>query len=122
MILPVGEPNLGFIGYNTSTSHQLTAEVAAHWLSEYFLGSLHVPDAERMEQEVRLLHRWMDRTMPNRAQGIFVGPYVAQYIDELLADMGLRTRRTSNFVAENLMPLWPSRYAALGEERRARRP
>jgi len=58
--------------------------------------------------------------MPNRAQGIFVCPYVAQYIDELLADMGLRTRRTSNFVVENLMPLWPSRYAALGGERRAR--
>jgi hypothetical protein len=117
MILPLGTSNLGFVGYNSSTACQLTSEIAAHWLSECFLGSLPMPSAEQMEQEVRLLHQWADRTFPNRSQGFFVGPYVAHYIDELLSDMGLRTKRSSNAIAESLLPLWPSRYAGLREER-----
>jgi cation diffusion facilitator CzcD-associated flavoprotein CzcO len=121
MIAPVGIANLGFIGYNTSTACQLTAEIAAHWLSECFLGSFRMPSAEQMEQEVHVLHQWADRHFPERNQGFFVGPYVAHYIDELLGDMGLRARRSTNLVAENLLPLWPSRYARLGEERRSRR-
>ena len=36
-VLPVGIPNIGFIGFTSSTNHWMIAEMASHWLSDYFL-------------------------------------------------------------------------------------
>lgn len=63
-------------------------------------------------------HRWLSATFPARDEGYFIGPYIAHYADELLRDLGLRTRRLRNPVAEHLAPFWPSRYEGLAEERR----
>jgi hypothetical protein len=50
-----------------------------------------------------------------------IWPYLAHHIDDLVADMGLPTRRTSNFVAEYLGRFSPTRYRDLAEERRLAR-
>ena len=120
-ILPPGVQRLGFVGYNSSTACQLTSEVAAHWLSDCFLGRLRPPSVEHMDREIDQVRRWAAEVMPARSRGFFVGPYVVPHLDELMCDMGLPTVRSGNFIAENLLPVWPARYRLLAEERRRRR-
>ena len=59
--------------------------------------------------------------MPSKTAGYFIGAHVLHYVDDLLRDMGLTTIRSRHFVAENLLPNWPSRYRTVGEERRRAR-
>ena len=118
MILPPDVPRLGFVGYNSSTACQLTSEIAAHWLAQCFRGELHLPGVAAMEEEIDGVHAWLAEVMPGRREGYFVGPYLTHYLDELVRDMGLSPRRTSNFLAEYVAPVWATRYRTLGEERR----
>lgn len=74
-----------------------------------------------MEQEIARLHEWAAEVYPKCGEGYFVGGHVASYVDELLQDMGLPTRRTDGLFAEYFEPAYAERYDALGEEpRRAR--
>lgn len=117
-ILPPREPRLAFIGYASSGNAPLTSEMAAHWLSEFFLGGLDLPEPCSMEHEIARVDRWAATVFPRRNQGYFIGAYVAQYIDELLRDMGLPARRCANLLSEYLQPLWAERYRAVADERR----
>jgi cation diffusion facilitator CzcD-associated flavoprotein CzcO len=121
-ILPPGLRDLGFVGWNSSTACQLTSEVGAHWLAACFGGTLSLPSPDEMEHEVARVHRWLAEEMPTRSQGYFIGPHLSHYLDELLADLGLPRRRTSNPLSEYLIPLRPSRYQTVGAERRRARP
>jgi dimethylaniline monooxygenase (N-oxide forming) len=117
-ILPPTEPRLGFVGYASSTACQLTSEVSAHWLSQSFSGGLTLPTADAMQAEVDRIEAWLREALPARAQGYYVGPLLVHHIDDLVSDMGLPTRRTSNFVTEYLGPVLPARYRDLADERR----
>lgn len=120
-ILPPGERRLGFVGYASSSNSVLTSEIAAHWLSQCFLQELTLPDAVIMEQEIARLHEWSAEILPKRKEGYFVGGYVVSYIDELMQDIGLPTRRTDSFFSEYFKPLYAERYKSLAEERRLAR-
>jgi len=120
-ILPPAEPRLGFIGYASSTACQFTAEIGAHWLSQCFRGETPLPSVAEMDREIGRVRRWMTETFPDRDQGYFIGPYIAHYADDLMRDMGMPVRRTSNVLREYLAPFWPSRYDTLGEERQRAR-
>jgi dimethylaniline monooxygenase (N-oxide forming) len=121
-ILPPREPRLGFIGYASSIACQLTSEIAAHWLSQCFRGELPLPAVAEMEREIARVHAWAADVFPARAEGYFVGPFLGHYIDELMRDMRLKTRRTRHALSEYFAPLWSSRYRDVGEERRRARP
>jgi Flavin-binding monooxygenase-like len=99
-ILSPHEPRLGFIGYASSIACQLTSEIAAHWLSQCFRGELKLPAAAEMEREISRVHAWAEEVFPARTQGYFVGPFLGHYIDELMRDMGLETRRTHHLLSE----------------------
>jgi dimethylaniline monooxygenase (N-oxide forming) len=120
-LLPPTAPNLGFIGYASSVACQLTAEIGAHWLSEHFLGSLALPSVEQMNQEIDQVHAWAEEHLPMRGTEGFIGPYLSPYVDELMRDMRLPTRRERKFRTEYFGPFRASRYAGLTEERRAAR-
>ena len=120
-ILPPTEPRLGFVGYASSTACQLTSEISAHWLSHTFRGDLTLPSTGDMQAEVDRVGKWLEAAFPRRPQGYFIGPHVAHHIDDLVADMGLPTQRTSNFVTEYLAPVLPARYRGIVEERRLAR-
>jgi Flavin-binding monooxygenase-like len=120
-ILPPREPRLGFVGYASSIACQLTSEIAAHWLSQCFRGELPLPAVWDMEREIARVHAWAADVFPARAEGYFVGPFLGHYIDELMRDMGLETRRTRHVISEYFTPLWASRYRDVGEERRRAR-
>lgn len=117
-ILPPDEPGLGFIGYASSLACQFTSEMGAHWLSQHFRGELALPSRPEMEHEIARVQQWTAEVFPARKEGYFVGQYLAHYIDDLVRDMGLRTARTGNVLAEYFLPFWPQRYRALAEERR----
>ena len=112
---------MGFIGYSSSVAAQLTAEIGAHWLSQYFLGALDLPSEEDMDAAIDRVHAWVAKDMSHRKEGFFVGANVPQYIDDLLGDMGIRTQRMPDFIRENFGPIFPSRFATVGDERRAKR-
>jgi dimethylaniline monooxygenase (N-oxide forming) len=74
-----------------------------------------------MEREIARVHAWADEVFPGRSQGYFVGPFVAHYIDELMRDMRLETRRTPHLLLEYFGTFRPSRYRDVGRERRQAR-
>jgi dimethylaniline monooxygenase (N-oxide forming) len=117
-ILPPVERRLGFVGYQSSGNCPLTSEIAAHWLSQVFRGELALPSPGEMEREIARVHRWSERVFPRRPEGYFIGGYVSQYVDELMGDMGLSTRRAPNVLAEYLGPFWAERYRGVAAERR----
>ena len=120
-ILPPTEPRLGFVGYASSTNNMLTSEIAAHWLSEYFLGELAVPDVETMTHEIAERHEWVEALFPDREEGYYIGTYVPEYVDELMADMGRPTCREDDVRSKYVEPFTADRYEGLGAERRRAR-
>lgn len=121
-ILPPTEPRLGFIGYATSPASQLTSEISAHWLAQLFRNELTLPTPDQMQTEIHRVQSWRSAVLPTQPQGHILGPFLAHHIDELLTDMNLPTRRTTNILTENLAPLYPTRYTGLTDERRLLRP
>jgi dimethylaniline monooxygenase (N-oxide forming) len=71
-----------------------------------------------MHAEIQRVHDWLADVFPARPHGYFVGPHLAHHIDDLLGDIAVPTRRTSNIVAEYLGRFTPSRYSDVAEQRR----
>ena len=74
-----------------------------------------------MDREIDRLENWAKERVPEAEDGVFTGPYIAHYVDHLMRDMGLPTRRTGNFLHEYLGTFLPSRYGTLGQEIKAAR-
>jgi cation diffusion facilitator CzcD-associated flavoprotein CzcO len=117
-ILPPAVANIGFIGYASSFSCTLTAEIGSHWLSEHFLGKLKLPSVDKMNEEIDLAHSWANDKLPNRGTEGFIGPYICNYVDDLIVDMGLNTKRTGSVFREYLTVFRASRFAGIADERR----
>lgn len=120
-ILPPAEPKLGFVGYASSGTCPLISELSAHWLSQCFRGELELPPVEEMEREIDRVSDWSAGVFPERTGGYFIGLYIAHFADDLLRDMGLRTRRNVNLLSEYFGRFWAKRYAGVAEERRRAR-
>lgn len=116
-ILPPAEPHLGFVGYASSGTCPLISELSAHWLSQCFRGELGLPSVTEMEQEIDRVLAWTAEVFPERAAGYFIGLYIAHFADDLLRDMGLRTRRSGNIFSEYFGRFWAERYTGIAEER-----
>jgi len=116
-ILPPTAQNIGFLGYASSFACQLTSEIGAHWLSEHFLGSLALPSADEMNQEIDRAHAWANDKLPNRGTEGFIGLHISHYVDDLMTDMGLPVRRVNSFFGEHFGIFRASRYASLAGER-----
>jgi dimethylaniline monooxygenase (N-oxide forming) len=119
-------PRLGFVGYNSSLYSQLTSEIGARWLAEHFAGRLPLPARDAMLSEVAARWKWLRTERPRgTAHGTCIIPFNFHYINDLLRDMGARTRRAPlNPIREYLLPVDPSLYADLKDElerNRARR-
>jgi len=117
-ILPPRERQLGFVGYASSGNAPLTSEISAHWLSQYFRGELALPEEQEMNEEIARVRRWAKKVFSHRNDGYFIGAYVSSYLDELLTDMGLPTRRAESFFKEHFYPAWAMRYRKVEDERK----
>lgn len=118
-IVPPDTKNLGLIGFRHLFQFLLGTELCSHWLSSYFLQTLpHAPGREEMLKEVESRLAWQEKVLP-ASGGYEFGPYTLHSVDELLADMGLSTRRSNGFFS-NLLPVNAKHYAGLAAERRER--
>lgn len=120
-VLPPREQRLGFIGYAQSFMSPLTSEIAAHWLSQHFRGELDLPSATDMDQEIDRVLAWASDTFPEGWGGFFIGPHISHYVDDLMEDMGLPTRRVGSVLREIFGRYSPVRYRSVHDERRRAR-
>ncbi|CAF1034064.1 unnamed protein product [Rotaria sordida] len=118
-IIPVGVPNVAFVGYVVCLTQWILAEVASHWVSEYFLGRLKLPVAEtemykEIDETCTFIHKKFNRV------GYYLFYYWLSPIEIYLNDMGLRLERTHNWISEYFGIYRPERLKDLHEERRAK--
>lgn len=118
-ILPPGQQRLAFVGFFPTLTCPLSSEVGAHWAAQLFSGNMSLPSTGEMDEAIERLENWARERVPEQEDGVFTGPYIGHYVDELMRDMNMPTRRTSNFLKEYLGSFLPSRYATLGEELKA---
>ena len=108
-------PDLGFVGFNSSFASALSAELGAHWWARYFDGDLvRRPTRDEMHAGIARALDWKrrDRRVAALFGGLCVAPYHHAHFDELMRDMGARTKPGNPLVAY-LAPLSPRRYAGL---------
>ena len=118
-IVPVGVPNVAFIGFTLSSCNWMIFEAASHWISDYFLGRLKLPVSEKeMYDEIMTMRRF-SRQMFNR-NGCYVNYFWLEPIEIYLKDMGLPLHRTNNWISEYFGVYRPKRLKGLHEERKAK--
>lgn len=97
-------PDMGFVGFNSSFCTVLSAEMIANWLVRYADGQLAAqPSDEEMTTNIEMMLDWR-RTERPAAQiygGLCSAPFHFKHFDELLADMGAKTRKRGNPLAEH---------------------
>ena len=120
-ILPPAQQRLAFVGFFPTLTCPLSSEIGAHWAAQLFTGNMNLPATETMDRDIKRLENWAKERVPELEDGVFTGPYIAHYVDELMRDMGLPTKRTSNFLQEYFGTFLPARYATLGQELKAAR-
>ena len=120
-ILLPGQPRLAFLGFFPTLTCPLSSEIGAYWTVQNFTGNMTLPPVEEMDRQIEQLENWAKQRVPESEDGIFTGPYISHYVDELMHDMGMPTQRTSNFLSEYLGTFLPSRYGTLGQELTAAR-
>ena len=118
-ILPPAQQRLAFAGFFPTLTCPLSSEVGAHWVAQLFAGNMKLPATEDMDQSIDRLENWARERVPELEDGVFTGPYIGHYVDELMRDMNMPTKRTSNFLHEYFGSFLPSRYATLGQELKA---
>ena len=110
-------PGLGFVGFNSSFASALSAELGAHWLARFFEGTLRRQPADAaMRAGIARALEWRRRDRPAAAAygGLCIAPFHHAHFDELMADMGARTK-PANPLAAHLAPVSPKAYAKLLE-------
>lgn len=106
-------PRLAFAGYNHGFLHVPAVEVATLWLCALLRGDLAVPDAAEMERRIEELRRWKrEHVLFEPSRSCATSTRFHQYLDVLLADLGLRAARKSNPIAEPFSP-----YTAADDDR-----
>jgi dimethylaniline monooxygenase (N-oxide forming) len=115
-------PAMGFNGYNGVGSCQLAAEVGACWLAQFMDGHIALPDRATMHREIRdeiALRRELLATP--HGVGFYVTPLTMDYLDRLLADLGLPPAdRHKRFFDWLFTPLDPRDYRDLLARKAAR--
>ena len=116
-MIPVGIPNIAFLGFTSTIGQWMLTEVESHWISDYFLERLKPPTSkEDMYEEIRATRKFIRETYDNdisRLTHYWVAP-----VDTLLKDMGVDMHRTNNWVTEYFGLYRPERFKTLHEERR----
>lgn len=96
--LPIGTKNLAFNGYNSSFYSQLSSEIGALWLAEYFTGGLNLPSEDEMIHITSEHLKWSKaRTNGKNSRGTNIIPFTMNHVDELLIDIGIDVSKFNKF-------------------------
>ncbi len=109
--LPFGTTKLAFNGYNSSFYSQLSSEIGALWLAEYFTGGLKLPSEKEMLRKTDEQLAWSkERSAGKNSKGTNIIPFTMNHVDELLEDVGYDVSGFTKFMQWNV-PTAPSDYA-----------
>jgi cation diffusion facilitator CzcD-associated flavoprotein CzcO len=112
-IVHPGIPNLGFAGFNHGFMHVPSAEVGALWLAALWRDELQLPPQEQMERDVAHVQEWKRAHIHHEpSRGCAVNTRFQQYLDIMLADLGISPyRKLPNVFAEVFSAYRPADYA-----------
>ncbi len=112
-----GDRSVFFPGFIHTIYTPLVSEVQALWGVAFMLGLVELPPQEDMEREVAQWNVWARKRYlaQGRKHAYAIYDFFA-YIDVLLGDLGIKTARKSNPVAEFLLPKYPRDYKGLTDE------
>ena len=115
-VIPIDIPNIAFVGFTGSFGYWMTAEVASHWISDYFLRRLQLPNLKKMHEDIQITQDFLLKIFNQN-------PFDYRYywippIEIYLKDMGLHLHRTNNWVSEYFGVYRPERLKGLHNERR----
>ena len=117
-------PRLGFAGFNHGFMHVPAAEIGALWLAALWRGELELPPMEQMERDIEHVRSWKRAHIQfEPSRGCAVNTRYQQYLDIMLADLGISPyRKLPNVLAEVFAPYRPADYAGVVDEFLATRP
>jgi cation diffusion facilitator CzcD-associated flavoprotein CzcO len=117
-------PQLGFAGFNHGFMHVPAAEIGALWLAALWRGELQLPSREGMQRQVDHVQTWKRAHIHHEpSRGCAVNTRFQQYLDILLADLGVSPyRKLPNVFAEVFSGYRPADYADIVEEYLAQPP
>jgi hypothetical protein len=117
--IPVGVPNIAFAGLAAVPAQWLYFEVQSHWISDYFLGRIKLPDTEKeMYEEIRTIRNFIQQKFNRKSYQFRY--YWLEPIEIFLQDMNLSLYRTNNWISECFGVYKPKRIKSLHEERQIR--
>lgn len=109
--LPFDTTRLGFNGYNSSFYSQLSSEIGALWLAEYFTDGLNLPSKDEMLRETDKYLAWSkERSNGKNSKGTNIIPFTMNHVDDLLDDVKYDVSGFTKFKQWNV-PSAPSDYA-----------
>ncbi|CAF1358027.1 unnamed protein product [Adineta steineri] len=118
-IIPIGIPNIAFIGLPAPIHTWMFYEVQCHWMSDYFLGRIKLPSTEKeMLEEIETTRQFIYKMFKRKSyyfQYYWLGP-----MEIYLRDMGLSLYRTNNWISEYFGVYRPKRLSTLHDERKAK--
>ncbi|KAK1979456.1 hypothetical protein LZ30DRAFT_761813 [Colletotrichum cereale] len=117
-----GDRSLAVMGQIHTVQTPLVSEVQSLWSVLYLEGEIDLPDADVMAKEVSLWNAWTRKRYLGQGQKFPYSLYdFLPYIDLLCKDLGLRSRRKSNWISELLSPYRPDDFAGFVDEYLAKR-
>lgn len=110
-------PRLAFAGYNHGFFHVPAVEVGMLWLGALLRGELELPPAAEMERQIEAVRQWKrDNILFEPSRSCAINTRYHQYLDVMLADLGLSPYRKRWALAELVAPYTAGDYAGLFEE------
>lgn len=112
-----GDRSIFFPGFIHSIYTPLVSESQALWGCAFLLGLLQVPSQDDMEREVAEWNVWSRKRYPvqGRKHAYAIYDFLG-YIDVLLVDLGVETRRVNSWWRHLFMPVYPRQYQGLVPE------
>jgi hypothetical protein len=118
-IVPVGIPNIAFIGLPAPIHTWMFYEVQCHWVSDYFLSRIQLPSTEKeMYEEIQTTRNFIYEMFKRKSY--YFQYYWLEPMEIYLQDMGVALHRTNNWISEYLGVYRPKRIATLHDEREAK--
>jgi dimethylaniline monooxygenase (N-oxide forming) len=104
--------------------HVPAAEIGALWLAALWRDELQLPPLEQMQRDVTHVRAWKRAHIHDEAsRGCAVNTRFQQYLDIMLADLGISPyRKLPNVLADVFSAYRPADYAAVIDEFLASRP
>jgi len=107
-------PGVFFIGYSHNPLHVPTTEMASLWADAVLRGDLQLPAVDDMAQSAERVAAWKRKhTNFEPSRGYFVSTHLHNYLDVLLGDIGLRSRRKKNSFGEAMQGYAAADYATI---------